>query len=133
MAKRKKIKRSGSGGGRSGGLRMPGGPGGGGDMGNLMSQMNKLQEEMSKTQDVLADELVTGSSGGGMVTAVCTGQQIIQSIKIEPDAVDPDDVEMLEDLVLAAVNDALQKSQELAEERMGGLTGGLNLPPGLGI
>lgn len=106
---------------------------GAGGMNNLMSQMQKLQEEMEKTQDSLADEEVTGSSGGGMVTVVATGKQEIRSIKIKPEAVDPDDVEMLEDLVLAAVVDALQKSQALAEERMGGLTSGLGLPPGLGF
>ena len=130
MAKKRKNK------GRS---TMPGNTGmnvpgmGGGGMGNLMSQMQKLQEEMEKTQEALGDEEITVTSGGGMVTVVATGSQEIRSIKIQPEAVDPDDVEMLEDLVLAAVTEALQKSQELAEERMGGLTGGLGLPPGLGL
>ena len=106
---------------------------GSGGMNNLMSQMQKLQDEMEKAQDGLADEEVTGSAGGGMVTVVATGKQEIRSIKIKPEAVDPDDVEMLEDLVLAAVADALQKSHELAEERMSGLTSGMGLPPGLGF
>jgi DNA-binding YbaB/EbfC family protein len=102
-------------------------------MGNLMAQMQKLQEEMEKTQAALEDEEVSVSAGGGVITVVATGQQRIKSISIEPEVVDPDDVEMLQDLVLAAVNDALQKAQELQEERMGGLTGGLGLPPGLGL
>ena len=102
-------------------------------MGNLMSQMQKLQAEMEATQEELADEEVTVSSGGGMVTVVATGRQEIKSIKIQPEAVDPDDVEMLEDLVLAAVTEALLKSQEMADERLGGLTDGMGLPPGLGL
>ncbi|MEZ4663593.1 MAG: YbaB/EbfC family nucleoid-associated protein [Caldilineaceae bacterium] len=106
---------------------------GAGGMNNLMSQMQKLQDEMEKAQEGLGDEEVTGSSGGGMVTVVATGKQEVRSIKIKPEAVDPDDIEMLEDLVLAAVVDALQKSQELAEERMSGLTSGMGLPPGLGF
>jgi DNA-binding YbaB/EbfC family protein len=123
----KKKRRGGFGGGMGAGM------GGGGGMGNLMSQMSKLQEEMEKTQAELAEEELTISAGGGMVTVVVTGAQEIRSIKIEPDAVDPDDVEMLEDLVLAAVTEALQKSNALQEERMGALTGGMGLPPGLGF
>ncbi|MBV7327565.1 YbaB/EbfC family nucleoid-associated protein [Chloroflexi bacterium TSY] len=139
MAKKKKsrakLARPRKGGGFGGGGGGFGGGGGasGGNMGGLMNQMQKLQEEMEKTQDALGDEEVTATSGGGMVTVVASGKQEIRSISIEPDAVDPDDVEMLEDLVLAAVNEALQKSQELAEEKMGGLTSGLGLPPGLGL
>jgi nucleoid-associated protein EbfC len=110
---------------------MPGMPGGG--MGNLMSQMQKLQEEMEKAQAQLETEEISVSSGGGMVTVVATGDKKIKSITIKPEAVDPDDVEMLQDMVLAAVNDALTKAAELQEERLGGLTGGLNLPPGLGF
>ncbi|NJN84412.1 MAG: YbaB/EbfC family nucleoid-associated protein [Caldilineaceae bacterium] len=129
MVKKKKRKTSGGSAARSG---FPSAPGGGG-MGNLMSQMQKLQAEMESTQEELADEEVTVSVGGGMVTVVATGRQEIKSIKIQPEAVDPDDVEMLEDLVLAAVTEALQKSQELADERLGGLTSGMGLPPGLGL
>ena len=126
--KRQRIERPGGGNGLP-----PVGGGGGGNMNQLMSQMQKLQEEMEKTQGTLGDEEVTATSGGGMVTVVATGKQEIKSIKIEPDAVDPEDVEMLEDLVLAAVSEALQKSQDLAEDKMGALTGGMDLPPGLGL
>lgn len=135
MAKKKKNQRvsrrpqGGAGGGALGGAM--GGMGGG--MGGMMQQMQKLQAEMESTQEELANVEVEASVGGGMVTVVATGKQEIRSIKIKPEAVDPDDVEMLEDLVLAAVTEALQKSQDLAEERMGDLTGGLNLPPGLGL
>lgn len=110
---------------------MPGGMGGG--MGNLMSQMQKLQEEMAKTQAALADEELTVSAGGGMVTVVVTGQQQIRAITVNPEVVNPEDVEMLQDLLLAAVNDALDQSRKLQEDRMGALTGGLGLPPGLGF
>lgn len=128
MAKNKKMRGPARGGlPRAGGMGMPGG------MGNLMSQMQKLQDEMEKTQEVLADEEVTATSGGGMVTVVATGAQEIRAITIKPEAVDPDDVELLQDMVLAAVNEAIQKSKALAEERMGSLTGGLGLPPGLGF
>lgn len=123
MAKKKPSK--GNRGGFGGG--MPGG------MGGLMAQVNKMQEEMEKTQAALAEEEIEVSAGGGMVTVVITGAKAVRSIKIKPEAVDPDDVEMLEDLVLAAVTEALQKADELSEERMGSITGGLGLPPGLGF
>lgn len=110
---------------------MPGSMGGG--MGNLMSQMQKLQEEMAKTQAALADEELTVSAGGGMVTVVVTGQQQIRAITVNPEAVNPEDVEMLQDLLLAAVNDALDQSRKLQEDRLGALTGGMGLPPGLGL
>ncbi len=109
------------------------GPGMGGGMGSIMNQMAKLQEEMEKTQAELAEEELSITAGGGMVTVVVTGAQVIRAIKIQPEAVDPDDVEMLEDLVLAAVTEALDKSRALQEERMGALTGGMGLPPGLGF
>ncbi len=119
---------------RLGGAGMGAGIGGqAGGMGNIMSQMNKMQEQMAQTQEELADEMVEVSVGGGVVTVVANGNQEIQSIKIQPDVVDPEDVEMLEDLILSAVTEALQKSSDLAEERMGGLTSGLGLPPGLGL
>jgi nucleoid-associated protein EbfC len=128
MAKRKPGRGpKGPAGGFGGGGGLPGG------MGNLMSQVQKLQEEMEKTQAALDEEVITVSSGGGMVTVTITGGQVLQSIKIDPQAVDPDDVEMLQDMVLAAVNDALQQAKDLHEERMGGLTGGMGLPPGLGL
>lgn len=106
---------------------------GGGGMGNLMAQVQKLQEDMEKAQAALKDEEVTVTVGGGMVTVVASGDQQIKAVVIKREVVDPDDVEMLQDLVLAAVNDALIKSRELQEERLGGLTGGLGLPPGLGF
>lgn len=132
-----KLKRNRPGGSpNSGGGAKRGGGGlarGANDPNQMMAQMQKLQEEMEKTQASLDDEEVTASVGGGMVTVVATANQAIKSITINPEAVDPDDVDMLQDLVVAAVNEALQQGKALAEERMGALTGGLNLPPGLGI
>lgn len=114
--------------------RSGGRPGmGGGGMGNLMNQMQKLQDEMAKTQAELESEEITATAGGGMVTVVATGDRKIKSITIKPEVVDPEDVEMLQDLVLAAINEVMEKIESLTEERMGGLTGGLNLPPGLGL
>jgi len=97
-------------------------------MGNMMKQAQKLQSQMMKLQEELADKTVESSSGGGMVTVVANGRQQIVSIQIENEVVDPDDVEMLQDLVLAAVNDALAKAQEMVSSEMGKLTGGLNIP-----
>ena len=97
-------------------------------MGNMMKQAQKLQSQMLKLQAELADRTVESSSGGGMVTAVANGRQQIVSIRIENEVVDPNDVEMLQDLVLAAVNDALAKAQEMVGSEMGKLTGGLNIP-----
>jgi DNA-binding YbaB/EbfC family protein len=119
---------------RGGGRPMGGFPGmGGGNMGNLMNQMQKLQEEMTKTQAQLETEEISVTVGGGMVTVVATGDRKIKSITIKREVVDPDDIEMLQDLVLAAVNDAMDKINELTEERMGGFTSGLGLPPGFGL
>lgn len=115
-----------------GGLPPMGGMGGG-NMGNLMAQVQKMQEEMAKAQAALADEEVSAGAGGGMVTVVATGAQVIKSITIQPEAVTPDDVEMLQDLILAAVTEALEKAKALEQERMGAFTSGLNLPPGLGF
>ncbi|MEE8163318.1 MAG: YbaB/EbfC family nucleoid-associated protein [Anaerolineae bacterium] len=95
---------------------------------DMMRQVQKLQEEVLKAQEALGEETITVTAGGGAITVVMTGQQRIQSISIAPEVVDPDDVEMLEDLVTAAVNEALQRSQELAGERMSALTGGLRIP-----
>ena len=95
---------------------------------DMMRQVQKLQEEMVKAQEALGEETITTTAGGGAITVVMTGQQRVQSISIAPEVVDPDDVEMLEDLVTAAVNEALERSQELASERMGALTGGLRIP-----
>lgn len=97
-------------------------------MNDMLRQAQMLQKKMAKLQDELADREVTGTAGGGMVNVVCTGKQEIRSITIDPNAVDPEDVEMLQDLVLAATNDALRKSKEMAEGEMGALTGGMNIP-----
>ena len=137
MAKKSKNirkRRFGAGEGFAGGA-MPGAmPGGGGGMGggNLMAQVQKMQEEMEKAQEALADEEVVGTSGGGMVEIVMDGHQAAKSVRLKPEVVDPDDVEMLQDLLLAALNDATEKSKALAEERMGDVTGGVNIP-GLGL
>ncbi len=97
-------------------------------MGNMMKQAQKLQSQMLKLQEELAQKTVESSAGGGMVTVVANGRQQIVSIKIESEVVDPEDVDMLQDLVLAAVNDALSKAQEMVTSEMGKLTGGLNIP-----
>jgi hypothetical protein len=97
-------------------------------MGNMMKQAQKLQSQMMKLQEELAEKTVESSSGGGMVTVVANGRQQVVSIQVEKEVVDPDDVEMLQDLVLAAVNDALAKAQEMVSSEMGKLTGGLNIP-----
>jgi DNA-binding YbaB/EbfC family protein len=94
----------------------------------MLQQLQKLQEEMVKTQEALGDETVTVTAGGGAITVVISGHQKIQSITIEPEVVDPEDVEMLQDLVMAAVNEAIDKSRQLAADRMGALTGGLSIP-----
>lgn len=101
----------------------------------IMKQMQKMQSKMqtglAEVQKELEEATVEGVSGGGSVRVVVTGQQEIRSVKISKDAVDPEDVEMLEDLVLVAVKDALDKSRAMSAEKMGRLTAGLNLPPGL--
>lgn len=97
-------------------------------MGNMMKQAQKLQSKMVKMQEELAGRTVEATAGGGMVKVVANGRQQIVSIAIEPDVVDPEDIDMLQDLVLAAVNDALTKSQEMMSSEMGKLTGGLNIP-----
>lgn len=97
-------------------------------MGNMMKQAQKLQSKMLKMQEELAEKTVDTSAGGGMVTVVANGRQQIVSITIDKEVVDPDDVEMLQDLVLAAVNDALSKSQEMVAAEMNKITGGMNIP-----
>lgn len=94
----------------------------------MIQQAKKLQEQMLKAQEELANQTVEASSGGGAVTVVMNGQQQIQSVKISPEVVNPEDVEMLEDLVLSAVSEASVKAQELAAKQLGGLTGGLKIP-----
>ena len=98
------------------------------NMGNMMKQAQKLQSKMLKMQEELADQTVTATAGGGMVQVQANGRQQITAITIDKEVVDPDDVDMLQDLVLAAVNDALNKSQEMVSQEMGKLTGGMKIP-----
>jgi DNA-binding YbaB/EbfC family protein len=102
--------------------------GGGGNMNQMLKQVKKMQEQMMKAQEELADKTVEGTAGGGVVTVVVNGQKSVLSVTIKPEAVDPEDVEMLQDLVLTAVNDALAKAEELANQDMGKFTGGMNIP-----
>ncbi len=97
-------------------------------MGNMMKQAQQLQSKMMKLQEELTEKTVESSSGGGMVKVTANGRQQILSIQLEKEVVDPDDVEMLQDLILAAVNDALAKAQEMVSSEMSKLTGGLNIP-----
>ena len=111
-------------GGRSKGQGPQGGAPG---MNQMMKQVQKMQADMAAAQDALAEATVEGSAGGGMVKVVVTGTGEVQSVHIAPEVVDPDDVEMLEDLVLAAVTDGLRRARDLQGESMGNVTGGLDL------
>jgi len=102
-------------------------PGFGGNMQQMMKQAQKMQQQMKKLQEELEQREVEASAGGGVVTVVMTGKKELKSVKIQPEAVDPDDVEMLEDLVLAAVNEGLRKVEEMLQSEMAKITGGLNL------
>lgn len=99
-------------------------------LGNLMKQAQMMQEKMAKIQEEAAQKTVEATSGGGMVTVVANGKMEIISVKIDKEVVNPDDIEMLQDLVAAAVNEALKKAQELMSDEMGKLTGGMGLPGG---
>ena len=96
--------------------------------GGMMKQIQQLQAQMARAQEELAEETVTASVGGGVVTVVMTGQQKVRSVAIDPQAVESGEVDMLEDLVLAAMNEVLRKSRELAEERMAPFTRALSIP-----
>lgn|SRR2546425_2695141 len=98
------------------------------NFGDLQRMAKEMQTKMQQVQEELARTMVTGTAGGGAVTIEMTGAQEVKSVRIDPAAVSADDVEMLQDLVLAAVADATRKSKELAADRLGGLTGGLNIP-----
>ena len=102
--------------------------GGFGNMQQLMAQAQRMQAEMAKKQEQLAQQTVEASSGGGMVTAVVNGAHQLVDLKINPEVVDPDDVEMLEDLVKAAVGEALAKSDAMVAQGMSSITGGMNIP-----
>ena len=93
-----------------------------------MRQAQQLQARMAKIQEDLGNETVEATAGGGVVTVVMNGHQVLKSIKIQPEAVDPDDVSMLEDLVMAATNEALEKARGLAAQRLAAITGGMKLP-----
>lgn len=100
----------------------------GGNMQNMMKQMQKMQKKMAEAQEELGEKRVEGTAGGGMVTVIVTGHKEIVDVVIKPDVVDPDDIDMLQDLVLAATNDALKKAEELTNQTMGQFTKGMNLP-----
>ena len=104
-----------------------------GNLGNLMKQAKKLQQELEKAQAEIAEMKVEASAGGGMVTAVVNGRGELLNMRIEREVVDPDDVEMLVDLIVAAVQEAQKTAQQMAQEKLGPLTQGMNLPgmPGL--
>lgn len=108
--------------------KMPGMGGGGGNMQQLVRQAQKMQEDMARIQEKLAEREVEAASGGGMVKAVVSGKKALKSITIDPQAVDPEDVEMLQDLIVAAVNEAMRMADEMNADEMGKLTGGLNMP-----
>lgn len=94
----------------------------------LLKQMEAMQSNMLKAQEEVAATVVEGSSGGGMVAVTLNGKQEIESVKLSPNVVDPDDIEMLQDLIAAAVNDAQRKLQEITQSKMGAVTGGLQIP-----
>jgi hypothetical protein len=98
------------------------------DLGSIMKQAQKIQAQIAKMQEELSSRTVEASAGGGMITVVANGKQEVVSIRIEPEVIDASDREMLQDLVVAAVNEALRKSQEMVSEEMKKITGGLNIP-----
>lgn len=101
---------------------------GGGNMNNMIKQAKQVQEKIVKMQEELREKEVEASSGGGAVSATVNGKQEVLRIKIKPEVVDPDDIEMLEDLVLTAVNEAIRQSQEMVSAEMARITGGFNIP-----
>ena len=103
------------------------------NMNSAMKQVQKAQAEMARVQEELKSDMVTASAGGGAVKVSITGDLTVTAVTIDPRAVDPDDVEMLQDMVLAAVNEALREAQELANTKMSRIMGGLSLPGGMGF
>ena len=101
---------------------------GGANMNNMMKQVKKMQEQMEKAQQEIEEKEFESTSGGGVVSATVNGKKEVLAIKIDPDVIDPEDSEMLEDLIIAAINDAMKKADEYSGETMGKLTGGLNIP-----
>lgn len=110
---------------------MSGMPGGGMNMNNLMKQAQKMQKQMEKMQEELESKTIETTAGGGAIKVIITGKKEIKEIKINPEVVDPDDVEMLEDLVLSAVNEAIRQAEDISSSEMNKITGGLNVPGGL--
>ncbi|MDF2522937.1 MAG: YbaB/EbfC family nucleoid-associated protein [Clostridiales bacterium] len=104
---------------------------GGGNFGNLMKQAQKMQKDMEKVQADLQEKTVEASAGGGAITVVVSGKKELKEITIKPEVVDPEDVEMLQDLILAAVNEAIRKADEMVNGEMSKITGGLGGMPGL--
>jgi nucleoid-associated protein EbfC len=102
------------------------------NMQNMLRQVQKMQQDMVAAQEALKNEEVEASAGGGMVTVKVSGDLVVKDIRIDPEAVDPDDVELLQDMVLAATNEALRSAQDLAAKKMNAVTGGLAGPGGLG-
>ena len=102
--------------------------GGAPNMNNMMKQVKKMQEQMEKPQSEIEEKEPPSSAGGGVVEATVNGKKEVLSVKINPDVVDPEDVEMLEDLIMVAINDAMTKAANYNEETMGKLTGGINIP-----
>ena len=102
------------------------------NMNAMLKQVQKMQADMAKAQEELKNEIVEASSGGGMVTVKVSGDLDVREVRIDPEAVDPDDAELLQDMVLAAVNEALRAAQELAASKLNAATGGLGGPGGLG-
>ncbi|MCX7971299.1 MAG: YbaB/EbfC family nucleoid-associated protein [Negativicutes bacterium] len=104
---------------------------GGANMAGMMKKVQKMQSEMARMQEDLKSRVYESSVGGGAVTAVMSGERFLKSVKVSPAAVDPDDIETLEDLIVAAVNECLRKVEDDAARELGKLTGGLGLPPGM--
>ena len=97
------------------------------NMNQMLKQVQKMQQDMMAAQEQLANETVQASAGGGMVTVTVTGDLVVKDVRIDPDAIDPEDPELLQDMVLAAVNEGLRAAQELQQSKLGGLTGGMDL------
>jgi DNA-binding YbaB/EbfC family protein len=106
---------------------------GGFDLNKLMQQASAMQQQMEQAREELAEEVVEASAGGGTVTVKATGALEIVEIRISPEAIDPEDPELLADTIVAAVNEALRAAENLAQKKLGGAVGGLDLPPGLGL
>ncbi len=102
--------------------------GGGGNLNSMIKQAQKMQEEMGKVQEEIDEMTFTATSGGSAVSVTVTGKKEVSEVVIEPEVVDPEDVEMLQDLIMSAVNEALRKAEEVTQEKMSAVTGGMNMP-----